>query len=247
LLAVITIAIKSRCNNKSLQFPFPNFPQTQLNNIIKMFAKTALISTLAGLAAAAPTAAPANEFAMIALHSGNQHVHQAAIAAHEGQLWINEPTTAYCPSQAGGACADSMFPDPPPPCLTNIPSAQNTTTIFAALPNTANSTLSMYVSVPGGQQAYVAPGGAIKYTTPHSGYTPPDSVRTGFEYLPSTTKGGVGKLTFEGLDFWACPPSGSTGYEVFAAGAHGFKVGPECISIILGTAPWDGKTAYEYN
>jgi hypothetical protein len=71
-------------------------------------------------------------------------------------------------------------------------------------------TLAMGVVVPGGQQVYVAPDGALSYTQAHSAYIPPGSIVDGF----SRTEGEqFGNLAFkDGLI--ACPTEDS-GYQVF--------------------------------
>jgi len=74
-----------------------------------MFIKTTICSALAGLAASAPAPrAEAEGFAMIAIHSGNQLVHQRGINAYQEGLYINKDTQAYCPPDP--ACASSTSP-----------------------------------------------------------------------------------------------------------------------------------------
>lgn len=83
----------------------------------------------------------------------------------------------------------------------------------------------MGVIVPGGQQVYVAPDGALSYTQAHSAYVPEGSVRDGW----SRTEGEYfGNLAFkDGLI--ACPTEGNgNGWQVFGKlEGVGFK--PECL------------------
>ena len=54
--------------------------------------------------------------------------------------------------------------------------------------------------MPGGQQIYVAPNGAVGYTQAHSGLAPPGSVFDGFSL-------NNGELLFQGASFFALPPA----------------------------------------
>ncbi|KAL8748300.1 MAG: hypothetical protein Q9184_007415 [Pyrenodesmia sp. 2 TL-2023] len=82
--------------------------------------------------------------------------------------------------------------------------------------------------VPGGQRIYVAPSGALSFTTAHSAYIPPGSAvepfkaTAGLPYNATTgSSGAIGRFTFRGLGatgFLACPVNRNrTGpYQVFA-------------------------------
>lgn len=64
------------------------------------------------------------------------------------------------------------------------------------------------VVVPGGQSIYVAPSGALSFTTPHSGYIPAGSSQGPFEYTPGASGNPLGTWTFSGKGasgFMACP------------------------------------------
>jgi hypothetical protein len=78
--------------------------------------------------------------------------------------------------------------------------------------------MSMDVAVPGGQQVYVASGGALSYTTAHSADVPQDAQRAAFNYTPQTFDGGIGILTFDNQGFVVCPAkdAGTGVYQVYA-------------------------------
>ncbi|KAJ5889623.1 hypothetical protein N7504_010433 [Penicillium tannophilum] len=71
------------------------------------------------------------------------------------------------------------------------------------------------VVVPGGQSIYVAPSGALSFTTPHSGYIPAGSSQGPFVYTPGASGNPLGTWTYTGQGasgFMACPvPASNTG------------------------------------
>lgn len=76
--------------------------------------------------------------------------------------------------------------------------------------------------VPGGQAIYVAPSGALSFTTAHSAYIPPGSAVTGFKYTAHETEEGRGTYGFNGMGakgWMACPSSKDEKpeWQVFAA------------------------------
>ena len=77
--------------------------------------------------------------------------------------------------------------------------------------------------VPGGQAIYVAPSGALSFTTAHSAYIPPGSAVTGFKYTAHETEKGRGTYGFNGMGatgWMACPSSKEVErpeWQVFAA------------------------------
>lgn len=85
------------------------------------------------------------------------------------------------------------------------------------------------VEVPGGQQIYIAPNGAVSFTQAHSGYVPPDSLFDGFSVDQD------GKLFFAGFGFYSCPPADQTSdYQLYAA-AHNPST-DECVVVQLFTS-----------
>ena len=85
------------------------------------------------------------------------------------------------------------------------------------------------VEVPGGQQIYVAPNGAVSFTQAHSGLAPTGSIFAGFSVEDD------GGLTFAGGDFLSCPPVDQTqNYQLYAAAIA--TPSDDCISIRLLTA-----------
>jgi len=78
----------------------------------------------------------------------------------------------------------------------------------------------MYVTVPGGQQMYVTPGGEVGYTQAHSMYMPEGSALTGFTLTPGPGRDHAARYSFEGFGgkgFMACPSADRSFYQVFVA------------------------------
>ncbi|KAF8863985.1 hypothetical protein BDZ45DRAFT_797872 [Acephala macrosclerotiorum] len=66
-----------------------------------------------------------------------------------------------------------------------------------------------------------------------------------FQFTAQSDNGSVGKLTFEGNDFFACSVQGEARiYRIFAA-AVGCPY-DDCIGIAVGTTSVYAKTAYQY-
>lgn len=95
--------------------------------------------------------------------------------------------------------------------------------------------------MPGGQQIYVAPNGAVSYTQAHANYAPPGSYFSGF-----SQKGEV--LQFGDVQFYACPPADkSPDYQLFVGFAN-VEYDSACYEIELITAPGNetGFAAWQY-
>jgi hypothetical protein len=122
-------------------------------------------------------------------------IHFRGLTARGGKFYLGGPgPTSYCPVEVVGAAC--------PP---------GNSTVLAG----GDETLSMGVIVPGGQQVYVAPDGALSYTQAHSAYIPPGSVRDGFSREQPTGGQSFGYLNFD-TGFVACPAANATeGYQVF--------------------------------
>lgn len=85
-------------------------------------------------------------------------------------------------------------------------------------------TLSLGVVVPGGQQVYVAPDGALSYTQPHSAYKPEGSVVDGWN---KTEGANFGSLNFvDGLV--ACPTTEGKPWQVYGA-LSTVELGSDCL------------------
>ena len=162
--------------------------------------------------AAEPSATPAppagpNYFTVISARSASP-VHLLPLTARGGKFYLGGgPPSSYCPvAQVGDACPSG-----------------NTTTLVGG-----QGTLSMGVIVPGGQEAYVAPDGALSYTVAHSAYVPEGSIRDQFSVEAPSGQNSFGYLNFE-TGFVACPATGTeTGYQVFGQ-VDGATFGPECL------------------
>ena len=96
------------------------------------------------------------------------------------------------------------------------------------------------VEVPGGQQIYVAPNGAVGYTQAHSGVAPPGSQFEGFAVEN-------GELSFATSGFYACVSADNSTYPQLYASALMSNY-DNCYSIKLATATGNepGFAAWQY-
>lgn len=234
-----------------------------------MFTKATIISALAGLAAAAPTAraTDTNVFQIVALHSTSP-IQGAGINANGYSFFTGKPTSADCPSYIEGldcsSCKSShtLSPNIHSLFLTQFTVGNQTLLDF----NPAGPSASLYASVPGGQQIFVRADGSLGYTTPHSASIPEGAALAPFQCTslpfnpsflqynkhnltstdtPQAQAGSVGVLTFKDIGFNACPVSENV-YQIFARAVSAeTQVG--CIDITMGTAEVDEKNAsYQY-
>ncbi|PWY86921.1 hypothetical protein BO70DRAFT_360648 [Aspergillus heteromorphus CBS 117.55] len=152
-------------------------------------------SLLPLLAAAAPSSKVTRDtaaFGVMSARSGSP-IHLLPLNAAGSAFYLGGETESYCPFGNSSALC--------PP---------GTETVFAG----SGSGLS--VEVPGGQEVYVNPSGALSFTVPHSAYIPAGSSLGPFVYTPGTE---FGSWTFNGWGasgFMACPTEDSK-WQVFAA------------------------------
>jgi hypothetical protein len=155
------------------------------------------------------TSAPdSGYFGVIAARSASP-IHLTSLTARNGKFYLaaGAPTT-YCPAESIGAA--------------NCPPGNST--VFAG----GEGTLSLGVVVPGGQQVYVAPGGALSYTTAHSAYIPTGSIVDQFSKTAPSNGNSFGYLNFE-TGFVACPVGAAdAGYQVFGQ-TDSFKASSDCL------------------
>jgi hypothetical protein len=182
-------------------------------------ALTALVSAVSAQAPAPPAApVPTGYFSVISARSASP-IHLLPLQARGGKFYLGgAPPSSYCPVEVvGDAC---------PP--------GNTTVLVGG-----DKTLSMGVVVPGGQEVYIGPDGAMSYTIAHSVFVPEGSVRDQWSReAPATPTQAFGYLHFE-TGFVACPSAGNaTDYQVFGQ-VDGAKFGPECLgfNMLAGTFP----------
>ncbi|KAL4782527.1 hypothetical protein BJX76DRAFT_332507 [Aspergillus varians] len=160
--------------------------------------KLGLASLLPLLAAAAPTPNSASTpeqpaaFTVLAARSASP-IHYLPLNAAGQSFWLGGQPSTYCP-----------LPSNCPP--------GNTTVL-------AGDGASLSVSVPGGQQIYVAPSGALKFTQAHSANIPPGSSYGPFEYTPGAQGSAFGYYNYSGWGasgFMACPTDDDR-WQVFGA------------------------------
>ncbi|KAF2028762.1 hypothetical protein EK21DRAFT_113618 [Setomelanomma holmii] len=174
------------------------------------------------LAQSTPSPPPGpNYFGVIAARSASP-IHLSTLTARGLKFYLGGgPPATYC---AVTAC---------PP---------GNTTVLAG----GDNTLSMAVDVPGGQQVYIAPDGALSYTQAHSAYIPPGSVVDGFSREYPAAGQQFGYLNFE-TGFVACPTANQTanGWQVFGQ-VDGATFGPECLGFDALTIATDTISAWQY-
>lgn len=182
-------------------------------------------ATVTGSAPASSSTAPADAaptgyFGVISSRSASP-IHLQSLTARGGKFYLGGgPPSSYCPSNLpAGAC---------PP---------GNTTVLAG----GQGTLSLGVVVPGGQEVYVAPGGALQYTTAHSVSKPEGSDVTGFSRTAPADGNVYGYLDYE-TGFVACPAGEGEGYQVFGAVEDG-EFGDDC----LGFTALAGKFSASFN
>ncbi|TGJ82819.1 hypothetical protein E0Z10_g5941 [Xylaria hypoxylon] len=129
------------------------------------------------------------------------------INASGGKFYINRNTSTYCPDGVSGLDC-SLY------------SGSSTTFVIG----NGTTTMSLDVTVPGGQQVYLAPDGALSYTQAHSASMPPGSNVTGFSREQSQA-GGAPTYLYSPAQYWfLCPvtegePRERT-YQIFAASGN---------------------------
>ncbi|KAL4948971.1 hypothetical protein BDW69DRAFT_84457 [Aspergillus filifer] len=160
--------------------------------------KLALASALPLLAAALPAATSNSQaeqpaaFTVMAARSASP-IHFLQMNAAGQSFWLGGETSSYCPLQSG--C--------PPGNQTVL----------------AGNGGSLSVVVPGGQQIYVAPSGALKFTQAHSNNIPPGSSLGPFEYEAGAEGSAFGYYSYTGWGtdgFMACPTDDGR-WQVFGA------------------------------
>ncbi|KAH8160359.1 hypothetical protein CIB48_g7892 [Xylaria polymorpha] len=151
-----------------------------------------------------------------------------AINASGGKFYINRDTSTYCPDGVSGLDCSAY-------------SGTGTTLVIG----NGTTTMSLEVSVPGGQQGkypnpvyvcrdpldstspltpptvYVAPDGSLSYTQAHSAAIPPNSTVVGFSRARSEAFGAPVYLYSAGRYWYLCPvtegePRERT-YQIFAS------------------------------
>ncbi|KAI9876764.1 MAG: hypothetical protein M1830_005751 [Pleopsidium flavum] len=161
---------------------------------------TALLSLLPSTQSAGQ---PSNNspFTLIAAHSGSA-IHLQSIEASSEHFFIGTRPSTYCPV--------------PPLNQSDCPPGTST-----AINVYADGSASLDVEVPGGQQIYISPTGALSYTPPHSHLIPAGSALGTFTHTTNNNpNSNLGHLTFTGLGatgFVACPHhNGTAPWQVFA-------------------------------
>lgn len=70
--------------------------------------------------------------------------------------------------------------------------------------------------VPGGQQVYIGPHGALRFTQAHSAFIPPGSSLGPFEYQPGHPYSFYSYSGWGASGFMACPSKNHKRWQVFA-------------------------------
>ncbi|KAL8904687.1 MAG: hypothetical protein Q9207_003106 [Kuettlingeria erythrocarpa] len=171
-------------------------------------------------------------------------IHLGSVNANGNAFWIGKGTQTHCPQIPNLVC---------PPANETQP------TVFAVGNGGAGPGAGLYTMVPGGQSIYVAPTGALGFTTAHSAYIPPGSAVETFRAFPgepynATTgsSGAFGLFTFQGLGatgFLACPVNRNVigPYQVFADvdGLSDEDVPGGCVDKCLGFTALPASNIYE--
>ncbi|KAJ2986221.1 hypothetical protein NUW58_g5131 [Xylaria curta] len=126
------------------------------------------------------------------------------------RFYVNREPNIYCPPDVSGLNCDNF-------------NGSDTKLII----NNSTATMSLDVTVPGGQQVYVAPDGSLSFTQAHSASMPPGSIVTGFSRARSESFGAPINLYFNNQFWYLCPvtegPPRERTYQIFtiAGGLEG--------------------------
>jgi len=197
--------------------------------VIAAITSTALAQSSCSSAPPAATPSPAppagpNYFTVISTRSASP-VHFLTLTARGLKFYLGGgPPSSYCPPNIpAGSC---------PP---------GNSTVLAG----GYGTLGMGTVVPGGQEVYVAPDGALSYTQAHSAAVPAGSYRAMFSREAPSGGNSFGYLNFE-TGFVACPAKApETGYQVFGQ-VEGATFGPECLGFNALTSEVQQPGAWQY-
>ncbi|BDD55827.1 hypothetical protein MPDQ_004900 [Monascus purpureus] len=153
-------------------------------------------------------------------------VHLLPMNANGGAFYLGGNTSTYCPPQVGSC----------PP---------GTQTVLA--PGGA----ALDVTVPGGQELYISPTGALSFTQPHSAYVPPGSVLGPFSIAArsGSTLPHYSTTAWGASGFMACPTKDHR-WQVFVAAQN--VTAPlgkveDCLGFSAIAFPYNGSIpAWEY-
>ncbi|KAI0808872.1 hypothetical protein GGR55DRAFT_189171 [Xylaria sp. FL0064] len=170
-----------------------------------------ILALLACSAGALAASIPAQDASSVTFITGAWRTDEKDIAflgppinASGGKFYVNRATSTYCPAGVSGLDCSQY-------------EGKDTTFVLG----TEATTMSLDVSVPGGQQVYIAPDGSLSYTQAHSAYIPPGSIVTGFSRVPSPEPSTPFYLNSELASWYLCPitfgePTTRT-YQIFAS------------------------------
>lgn len=181
------------------------------------------LSVGASVAVAQDSASTIQYFGAISARSASP-IHLQEINAAGTNFWIGKETASYCPLTDSADCP------------------AGNTTVFADDTASNSTTLSMAVEVPGGQQVYVAPCGALSYTVAHSADIPEGSIVTGFIKSEGSS---FGYLSW-GSGFVACPQNTTEGPWKVYAQREGVTLPSDCLGFDMLTANVTEIGAWEY-
>jgi len=171
-----------------------------------------------------PPAVDNGYFGVVSARSASP-IHLQSLTARGGKFYLGGgPPSSYCPAETIGA--------------ENCPPGNSTVLAGGA------GTLSLGVVVPGGQQVYVAPDGALSYTVAHSAYIPEGSDIDGFSRTAPTNGNAFGYLNFE-TGFVACPAAEGEGYQVYGQITTG-TFGDDCLGFSALTVATEKPGAWQY-
>lgn len=100
--------------------------------------------------------------------------------------------------------------------------------------------------VPGGQQAYINPDGALSYTQAHSAYIPPGSAVGSLDYVPGDPWDHYTFTGWGAQGFMACPADDNR-WRVFAAVQNATVPSgnvEDCLGFSAIALPWNGQDGF---
>ena len=167
-------------------------------------------------------------FELYASHSGldGVNVHLLPLNANGGVFWVGGPlgekdTATYCPLVDQTLCPPGYFTQfLGKPGLSGVSMVSPAALPLASFLNILADINTQNTQVPGGQQLYVAPNGALSFTQAHSAFTPAGSSFGPFNITLSKEANGPALFQYAG------PGAKAFGSKFLGCSAKGREHGP---------------------
>lgn len=170
------------------------------------------------LAAAAPITEPAANpaFSVMAIRSASS-IHYQPLNAAGQKFYLGGKTASYCPAQVSHCPPGNQTVFAPGgSSLVSHNSHSSPKTHILQRTTTTPANNNQDTMVPGGQQVYIDPSGALSFTQAHSANIPQGSSLGPFHYADDEPWAHYSFAGWDATGFMACP-AGDNRWQVFAA------------------------------